>query len=822
MATLPMERMSPERFTMIRITVQGVLNFPARSLRSSAKKSMQVKVMELPPNNPESDASLPIPASFEFQNGQVEEDSVEFDPPRFFQTDLESHRSWFLDLKLCDHFGVEVAYAKIALDELARRTSWCLLMQSTSDHNPLYAGDVHTKHHSKRLTKQGIIVRRPCFLLLEVHLIGGCRRQDIYQMRSVRSFASMGSVNSLSSRAGAYVPGLGLRRRRGTRTRVFMVTRGTRGDVQPFVALARGLILQHNCEVVICTELNWKGFIKSFRAGLPDGTLRFRPCGGDTMAQTRTALSQLITWEGQHYDFLQSLIFSVQERNFFPSEGCCYFWAHEEQPDFIVFGFTMCHVAMILGEGLQIPIVGFICQPDHKIEERRDISTHLDRLLGPTRQAMNSEGFNATLMSIVQQMSMRGVGLNRLRKTRGLQSMPAGLSDSMAHFDELHRKEVPMIVPISQIALGEYKARLPQYIFTDFIFLRTEQDTLDEPISKFLAQAARAGRRVVLITFSSMPVGERTILEMAIEACTSEQLVFPAKRGSNGTSPVGVAVIAMTSGQDHDPAPPETMAQVQQLSQEGRLMVRNSGASFAALFPKLDALIGQGGLGVTSEALRAGVPIITSGILLLDQRWWAARVAELGCGSKPVKVDRLLNWDHSNDSTRLVKLLHIALDTSEEDNWTLRAKQVSAQIAHVAMHDPDGVLRNAQEVFTKGTSQSVILEDCYEENRDCCSCIARQARCCCRCIERCLRCIFFMNVPTLLYVFLLLLSEVFCCGPCRRRCRCRSKKEQMMESGEESTEDVSGDSSSDESNARLPRDSRGSLGSLHPWSPVRS
>lgn len=24
---------------------------------------------------------------------------------------------------------------------------------------------------------------------------------------------------------------------------------------------------------------------------------------------------------------------------------------------------------------------------------------------------------------------------------------------------------------------------------------------------------------------------------------------------------------------------------------------------------------------------------------LLDQRWWAARVTELGCGSKPVKVE---------------------------------------------------------------------------------------------------------------------------------------------------------------------------------------
>ena len=50
-------------------------------------------------------------------------------------------------------------------------------------------------------------------------------------------------------------------------------------------------------------------------------------------------------------------------------------------------------------------------------------------------------------------------------------------------------------------------------------------------------------------------------------------------------------------------------------SKEGRLLLRASGASFAALFPKLDALIGLGGLGVTSEALRAGVPIITSGIL---------------------------------------------------------------------------------------------------------------------------------------------------------------------------------------------------------------
>ena len=40
------------------------------------------------------------------------------------------------------------------------------------------------------------------------------------------------------------------------------------------------------------------------------------------------------------------------------------------------------------------------------LEERKDISTHFDRLLGPTRQAMNSEGFNAALMSIVQRLGV--------------------------------------------------------------------------------------------------------------------------------------------------------------------------------------------------------------------------------------------------------------------------------------------------------------------------------------------------------------------------------------------------------------------------------
>ncbi|CAE7028730.1 tylN [Symbiodinium natans] len=768
-------------YTLIRISVQACINFPTRSLKKSARKNLSVKVAELPPDSV-SDPELPIPAIFEFRNGELsEDDQVSFDPPRFFQTDLESHSAWNLDFNVCDGHGNVIGCAKIGVGDLARRNAWRLLLQDPSAFNPLYTSDITSSHQYRKLTRRGETVRRPTLLLLAVEILGGVQEEDVQHRRS-------SSWQRTRPAAGMVRP-----RRLDDRTRVMVMTRGTRGDVQPFVALARGLILYHHCEVTICTELTWKSFIKEFRDGLPQGTLLFRPSGGDTMAQTRTAISKLITWEGQHYDFLQSLIFSAQERNFFPSEGCFYFWAAEERPDFIIFGFTVCHLAMLVGEALSIPIVGFICQPDHKIEERRDTSTHIDQLLEPTRKAMNSEGFNAALMSVMQQMSVGGPSLNCLRRTRGLITVPAGLTDSMVHFDELQKQGVPMIVPISPVAVGDYAHQLQQYILTDFVYLRTVKDVLDAELVGFVHQAKAIGRRILLITFSSMPVGERMILELALEACNSDQLLFPPKPPAPNGPKLAIAVIAMTGGQNHDKPSAECLERCQQLCKDGRLLMRSKGASFAALFPLLDAVIGQGGLGVTSEALRAGVPVITSGILLLDQRWWAARVKDLGCGSKPVKVDRLLKWDYNVGAPRVVGMLHKALRDVSDDGqqtWTQRAKQVSMMLHRAAGPDPDGILRNSQAVFQAGTQDAVTLEECYAEGRDCCSCLSRQARCCCRCIEQCLRCIFFMNVPTMLYVCVLFVAQFVCCLPCRRVC-CQGRRSKCLAAKEEPEEEDS-------------------------------
>lgn len=39
-----------------------------------------------------------------------------------------------------------------------------------------------------------------------------------------------------------------------------------------------------------------------------------------------------------------------------------------------------------------------------------------------------------------------------------------------------------------------------------------------------------------------------------------------------------------------------------------------------------------GGLGTTAEALKCGIPVIVTGVLLMDQRFWGCRCFELGVG----------------------------------------------------------------------------------------------------------------------------------------------------------------------------------------------
>jgi len=93
---------------------------------------------------------------------------------------------------------------------------------------------------------------------------------------------------------------------------VFVCTRGTRGDVQPFIALAIGLATQHDFLITICTEMRYKPLVENY-SKVKRGKIQFKPSGGDTEKRISSALA---TWAMQQKStamqmFMVSCIFLI-------------------------------------------------------------------------------------------------------------------------------------------------------------------------------------------------------------------------------------------------------------------------------------------------------------------------------------------------------------------------------------------------------------------------------------------------------------------------------------------------------------------------------
>lgn len=676
-------------------------------------------------------------------------------PENVYEYTVEKDRS--LQVRLC-FLGASSykGYVKIPLKDLVRQSTWRLMVVQydnnkgatiniTRPDEGLYGDD---KLRDDLAEDGDPAVRRPTFLYLQVQAPGVQQdsRPDFEPHRR--------------------------RPRRNGRPHVMLVTRGTRGDVQPFVSLARGLIMEHNCDCTIVTELCQKDFVKKARVDLPPDSLKFRPSGGDTMSYTSRALMTTVMGLGAKVDALQTLFFSMSEGNFFESEGAFFYWAYQENPDFLVFGFTLTHISMIISEALQIPLVGFILQPSREVEPRHHLQTSMDIIKGPSRKLLNSEEANAFVAQTVE----RATGLNAMRESRGLHPCPPDVADKDVHYRVCMDAGVQFIAPIDPaVFTPEFKAAHPEVdgddsmlVFTKFIFLNLSDDAIDKEVQAFIDKAKRDNRKVGLMTFSSMPVGEQKMFDVAkfvVEACKARG---PPPQG--GVSP---ALILIAAGQDKtSKLTAEQEALAAQLLSEGRLLVLRKGQPFHTLFPKLDFALMHGGLGVTSEAMIAGIPVITSGIQLLDQRWWGARMAELGCGSAGTPLDRLTTWATGATEPVVVTLVNNAIDCRDRDDrgqptWPYQARKLQ-QIVTADKADPDGISNNARVVWNSGAVDPHFIKDAYADDKNLgINQLCRQVGCCLRFAMMCLRCCLVAQCyACLMACFTCCTWCVFKCCPC--------------------------------------------------------
>eukprot|EP01127_Copromyxa_protea_P012705 TRINITY_DN3334_c0_g1_i3.p1 TRINITY_DN3334_c0_g1~~TRINITY_DN3334_c0_g1_i3.p1 ORF type:complete len:298 (+),score=52.07 TRINITY_DN3334_c0_g1_i3:343-1236(+) len=249
---------------------------------------------------------------------------------------------------------------------------------------------------------------------------------------------------------------------------------------------------------------------------------------------------------------------------------------------------------------------------------------------------------------------MGNLGLSELRIRRNLCKLDGWESS----FECLARHNMPFVVPIHEIAFGGKPADWnSNSVLTDFIFLRQEgKNELSSEVTTFVEKSKAAGRPIVVMGFSSMPISREKILEVSLN------LIAKTEKE--------VHVIALVGDKQNDEIWDKDVAeQVASAKNEGKLC-ETSGAVYGKLFPEIDCAIIHGGLGATAEAIRAGVPTIVTGVLLMDQRFWGRKVFELGIGPEPVHINYFPDVS--------VELVDRALD--EQCEWSKNAKALAKKI----------------------------------------------------------------------------------------------------------------------------------------------
>eukprot|EP00667_Euglena_gracilis_P004177 EG_transcript_4196 len=451
-----------------------------------------------------------------------------------------------------------------------------------------------------------------------------------------------------------------------------LITRGTRGDVQPFVALALGLIKELGWRVTLCTELRYKETIQRSFTKVPRDQFRFRPSGGDTSKKIEGTVSKKAM--NSKSELMQAMMLSRSEAEFFRSESAVFHWAKTMRPDVIVYGFTLANIAMIASEALQIPIIGFLLQPTVVPSNAYSPVTSLkDPKSGIGKKVSSLKTSHETLeklRTLMEATPFDPNALNKMRHNRGLQKIPPGSS-----WKVLISQNAPIVVPINEECFGGKPDDWPPSAeFTNFIFLR-EDNHLSQEYRDFINRARENKTPLVLMAFSSMPVSREDILELA---CLMVQKCQPTP-----------AVVAMVGNRPLEDLGSSLQGRVDGYKEQG-LLFEGKAAPFELLLPEMDCNIVHGGLGTTAEALLAGKPILITGILLMDQRFWGHRIQDLGVGPMCCHITEF--------EKHCVEWVSTALQPGSP--WSVRAAELARQLPK-----DDGIRLNI-EAFQKALAQA--------------------------------------------------------------------------------------------------------------------
>ena len=360
-----------------------------------------------------------------------------------------------------------------------------------------------------------------------------------------------------------------------------MVTLGSRGDVEPFIALGLGLRGAGH-EVSVATGVDFEPAVRALGLG-------FIPVGGDMQAAISGEEGRRMLRTKNPVAFVRRLrrtaepiIRTMQEDIRAAVQGA----------DACVFSY-LCGPVLDVHEATGLPCCMGVLQPMLATGEFPHPSLPI-RTLGRTLNRLSFELFSLAMFAF-----FGGLAVRWRRERFHLPPPP--------RFRRIEKLGLPVLGAFSPAVIPRPADWPEQARVTGYWFMPPSDYQPSDELREFLTR----GPAPVLVSFGSMvdedPAGLAAMVEQALELADQRAVLVGGWSGLRSSSPRHFCVDAIP---------------------------------YDWLLPRVAAAVHHGGAGTTAAVLRAGVPSVAVPFGT-DQPYWARIVHRLGAGPPPIPRSRL-------------------------------------------------------------------------------------------------------------------------------------------------------------------------------------
>jgi len=376
--------------------------------------------------------------------------------------------------------------------------------------------------------------------------------------------------------------------------KIFIVTAGSRGDVQPYVALGKGLKTAGHA-VTVCTCSSFESFITEH--GLDYGYMN-----DDFIKLVDSEAGRdAIEGGGNVFGLAKAMVTLMKDAKRLNREMCKDAWkaAQAADPDLLIFhpkSLAGSHIAEKLGIPAVLALPVPVIVPTDEFVAIGFPNLNLGNWYTKISYAVLHKGYHQ-YDDVVNEFRQDVLGLGKYPKS----TTPIQMADG---------SPIPVLHGFSKYVWSRPHDWPENAYVTGYWFL-DEEDNWPPPAD--LTAFLEAGDAPVYVGFGSMAGrNPERMAHIVVEALQKANA-----RGIIATGWGGLDAVNL----------PDTIFKIEK-------------APHSWLFPRVSAVVHHGGAGTTAAGLRAGCPSVICPFIV-DQPLWGARVHALGVGSEPIPQKKL-------------------------------------------------------------------------------------------------------------------------------------------------------------------------------------